>query len=116
MRLESIHPNQFLCINSRVFVWLDLSHVQMFAIPWTVAHQAPLSMGILQAGILEWVAMPFSKGSSQPRDRAQASCAAGGFFTIGATRKAPLIAIIYRKTHFYLLYVIYDLKFFRYVT
>ena len=26
--------------------------------PWTVARQAPLSMGILQAGILEWVAMP----------------------------------------------------------
>ena len=33
-----------------------------------VAHQAPLSMGILQARILEWVASPFSRGSSQPRD------------------------------------------------
>ena len=31
--------------------------------------QAPLSMGILQARILEWVAMPFSRGSSQPRDQ-----------------------------------------------
>ena len=30
------------------------------------AHQAPLSMGILQAKILEWVAVPFSRGSSQP--------------------------------------------------
>ena len=36
--------------------------------PWTVAHQAPLSMWILQARILEWVAMPSSRGSSQPRD------------------------------------------------
>ena len=36
--------------------------------PWTVAHQASLSMGILQARILEWVAMPSSRGSSQPRD------------------------------------------------
>ena len=36
--------------------------------PWTVAFQAPLSMGILQARILEWVAMPSSRGSSQPRD------------------------------------------------
>ena len=36
--------------------------------PWTVACQAPLSMGILQARILEWVAMPSSRGSSQPRD------------------------------------------------
>ena len=37
--------------------------------PMTVAHQAPLSMGILHARILEWVAMPSSRGSSQPRDR-----------------------------------------------
>ena len=33
--------------------------------PWTVAHQAPLSMGILQARILEWVALPSSRGFSQ---------------------------------------------------
>ena len=39
-----------------------------FATPWTVAHQAPLSMGILQARTLEWVAMLSSRGSSQPRD------------------------------------------------
>ena len=32
-------------------------HVQLFATPWTVAHQAPLSMGILWARTLEWVAM-----------------------------------------------------------
>ena len=37
--------------------------------------------GILQVGILEWVAFPFSRGCSQPRDRAQVSCIAGGFFT-----------------------------------
>ena len=37
--------------------------------------------GILQARILEWVAIPFSKGSSQPRDPAQVSCIAGEFFT-----------------------------------
>ena len=50
--------------------------------PWTVARQAPLSMWILQARILEWVAMSSSKGSSQPRDRTQISHTAGGFFTI----------------------------------
>ena len=38
------------------------------ATPWAVAHQASLSMGILQVRILEWVAIPFSRGSSQPRD------------------------------------------------
>ena len=36
--------------------------------PWTVALEAPLSMGILQARVLKWVAMPSSRGSSQPRD------------------------------------------------
>ena len=36
---------------------------------------------ILEARILEWVAFPFSRGSSQPRDRTQVSHIAGGFFT-----------------------------------
>ena len=36
--------------------------------PWTLACQAPLSLGILQARILEWVAMPSSGGSSWSRD------------------------------------------------
>ena len=37
--------------------------------------------GILQAKILEWIPIPFSRGSSQPRDQTQVSCIAGGFFT-----------------------------------
>ena len=37
--------------------------------------------GILQARILEWVAFPLSRGSSQPRDRTQVAHIAGGFFT-----------------------------------
>ena len=45
--------------------------------------------GILQARILKWVAFPFSRGSSQPRDRTQVSRIAGGFFTSWATREAP---------------------------
>ena len=44
--------------------------------------------GILQARILEWVAFPFSRGSSQPRVRTQVSRIAGGFFTSWATREA----------------------------
>ena len=44
--------------------------------------------GILQARILEWVAISFSRGSSQPRDRTQISCIAGRFFTRWATREA----------------------------
>ena len=37
--------------------------------------------GILQVIILEWVAFPFSRGSSQPKDQTQVSCIAGRFFT-----------------------------------
>ena len=59
---------------------LSLSCVWLFATPWTVTRQAPLSMEILQARILEWVAMSSSRGSSQPRDRTQLSHIAGRFF------------------------------------
>ena len=44
--------------------------------------------GILQARILEWVAFPFSRGSSQSKDRTQISRIAGGFFTSRGTREA----------------------------
>ena len=56
-----------------------------------VAQSCPtLSVhGILQARILEWVAFPFSRGSSQLRDRAQVSRIAGGFFTNRVIREAP---------------------------
>ena len=37
--------------------------------------------GILQARILEWVAISFSRGSSQSRNQTQVSCIAGGLFT-----------------------------------
>ena len=43
---------------------------------------------ILQARILDWVAFPFSRGSSQPRDRTQVSHIAGKFFTSWASREA----------------------------
>ena len=42
---------------------------------------------IIQARILEWVAFPFSRGSSQTRDQTQISCIAGRFFTSWATRE-----------------------------
>ena len=61
--------------------WKSLSHVQLFATPWTIVH------GILQAGILVWVAIPFSRVSSQPRDQTQLFHFAGAFFTSWATRE-----------------------------
>ena len=58
------------------------SSILAWRIPWTVAHQAPLFMGIHQARVLERVAMRSSRGSSQPRGRTQVSHIAGEFFTI----------------------------------
>ena len=52
----------------RACVLSRFSCVQLFATPWTVAHQAPLFMGILQARTLKWVAIPFS------RDQTRVSC------------------------------------------
>ena len=54
--------------------------------PWTVAYQALLSMGFFQARVLEWVAISFSRGSSQPRDQTQVSLIVGRRFTFWATR------------------------------
>ena len=59
-----------------------------FSTSWTVALQAPLSMGILQARILEWVAISFSRGSSQPRDRTSISCISRWVLSHWATREA----------------------------
>ena len=44
-----------------LFCASSLSRVRLFATPWTAAHKASLSLGILQARILQWVAMPSSR-------------------------------------------------------
>ena len=64
--------------------WKPLSCVQLFATPWAhTVHE------ILQARILEWVAFPFSRGSSRPRDRTQVSRIVHGFFTTREPLSAP---------------------------
>ena len=57
---------------------------------WPMDSNPPGSSvhGILQARILVWVAIPFSRGSSQLRDQTQVSCTAGRLFTNWATREA----------------------------
>ena len=62
--------------------WNSLSCVQLFVTPWTTVR------GILQAKMLEWVAYPFSRGSSRPRNWTGVSCIAGGFFTNWTIREA----------------------------
>ena len=60
------HSNIFLDHPLLLLLLSCFSRVHLFATPWTIARQAPLSTGILQARILEWVAMPSSRRSSQP--------------------------------------------------
>ena len=73
-----------LFINDTTLCVCVLSRVQLFEAPWTVACQVSLFM-ISQARILEWVAIFYSRGSSQPRDRTCISCVSscfkGKFFT-----------------------------------
>ena len=81
-------------------IWWDLHGicvpcVRLIVTLWTVAHQAPLCMGILQARILQWVAIPFSRGSFWPREGTRISSVswspalASGSFTTRVTWEAP---------------------------
>ena len=62
--------------------WKSLSHVWLFAIPWTIQ-----STEFSRPRKLEWIAFPFFRGSTQPRDPTQVSRMAGEFFTSWATRR-----------------------------
>ena len=74
-----IYTHTYVC----VCVLNHFSHVRLFAILWTVAHQASLFMGWFRQELLKWVAMPSSRVSSWPRDWTCISCnscISGGFF------------------------------------
>ena len=58
--------------------------------PVNCSPQSSSVLGISQARILEWVSMPFSRGSSRPRDQIHVSCIAGGFFTTEPLGKPDL--------------------------
>ena len=70
--MECISPQHLLHLQREMYVYMYMhvcmlnhfSHVQLSVILWTVARQDPLSHGILQARILEWVAMLSARGSS----------------------------------------------------
>ena len=77
---KSQHPS----LENEKWKWKSLSRVRLF-----IVH------GILQARILEWVAMPLARGSSQPRDRtciSFVSCTGRGLFTTSATCEVPFFS------------------------
>ena len=57
---------------------------------WQKPNEIFIVHGITQARILEWVAYPFSSGSSRPRNQTGVSCITGRFFTNWAIRGAPI--------------------------
>ena len=68
----------------------ELDMTEQLSTAQTAAHQVPLSVGILQVRTLEWVAMPFSRGSSPPRNRTQVSHNAGRFLYRLSHQGSPL--------------------------
>ena len=72
------------------FIWCALCFVTQSCLtlcdPMDCSPAGSSVHGILQARILEWVAMPSTRGSSQPRDRTLVSRTAGKFFTAWASR------------------------------
>ena len=72
-----------------------------FCDPMDCSSPGSFVHGILQARILEWVAILFSKGSSQPRDWTWVSLIAGRFFAIWATRETDLLFKITRASGYY---------------
>ena len=79
-----MHSQNRICayVGDLLWKWKSLSCVQLFVTPWTLVHW------ILQARILEWVAYPFSSGSSWPSNQIGVSCIAGRFFSNRAMREA----------------------------
>ena len=64
-----------------------LSHVRLFATPMDCSLPGSSVHGIFQAIVLEWIAISFSRGSSQPRDQTQVSCIIDRYFTVWAIRE-----------------------------
>ena len=70
----------YVCVCVCVCVCELVSHVQLFVISWTVASPGCFFHGIRQARVLEWIAISFSRGTSQLRAQTLICCIAGRFF------------------------------------
>ena len=79
--MKSIFTKQALIILNEILTCCKVNTKVTQSCPILCDSMGKTVHGILQARILEWVAVPFSRGSSQPRDRTQVSYIAGEFFT-----------------------------------
>ena len=63
LQMQNCGDLEYACMCAQL-----LGCVQLFATPWAIGHQAPLSVGFFQARILKWVAISFSRNLPPPRD------------------------------------------------
>ena len=77
-----------VCINLHSHWAQSLSHICFLLLHGLYSPSGSSVHGILQARMLEWVASPFSRGSSKSKDWAWVSCITGKFFTFWVTREA----------------------------
>ena len=84
-------PGECVCVRTLVHTrTCTPTHTQLHLTlcnPMDSSSRGSSVHGILQTRILEWVAIPFSRGSSQPRDQVCVSCIAGDVFTTGPPGK-----------------------------
>ena len=66
----------------------DMEYLYNTAIKTSFPYAMSDPLSVEFSGILKWIAIPLSRGSSQPRDQTQVSCIGGRFFTVRATREA----------------------------
>ena len=78
--MRTITPILHACVHAQLY--------PTFCDPMDCSPPGSSILGISQEGILEWVAMPSSRGSFQPRDQTQVSHIADSSFTVLATREA----------------------------
>ena len=119
LELLLLHPISFSMLNFHFHIWKYFFYLLEWATVslWSeVAQSCPTLCnpvdgsqpgssvhGILQARILEWVAISFSKGSSRPRDRTQVSCIAGRCFNLWATREASSFSKLWHYSDIFIL-------------
>ena len=86
-----LYAKEYSCEVKVAQLYPTLCNPMNYSLPVSSVHE------ILQARILEWVAILFFRGSSQPRDQTWVSSIARWFFTIWATRKAQRIFVDFIK-------------------
>ena len=85
-----LNPNHIeICSSEGNVKVKSLSGIWLFATPWTVAYEAPLSMGFFRQQYWGGLQFPSPGETSWPRDWTWVSCLPGRCFTVWATREAP---------------------------